>query len=395
MKVGYYHENYASQRTIIGKIQHLVYEKVYDVNKAVAFLAIKSNKVLRRPFFDAEERLGRFNDFNLNRIDILHFFNTISFGRTPWITTFETIVPRFKSALACHHGQTPSFAPLRHDEQILRALDALSRDACKKLIALSVCNLAMQQEFLLVFPEYRSAIAPKLTQLHPPQAVLVDSFDSKRLDPDGPLRFVFIGSLFFRKGGMEMLEVFGDLRKKGYDHFKLIVVSALRAEPHLTKKDENDVNRVKTFIQANSDWIEYYQRLPNHQVLAVMRKSHIGLLPTYADTYGYAVLEFQAAGCPVISTNVRALPEINNRETGWLIDVPKNHLGEATYTTPEDRLRIRASIKQGLENAVLEIFENREVIAQKANAALAKIRRQHSLEAYTKRLAEIYHQALA
>ena len=394
MTVGCYHENYASRRNIIGKIQHLAYKKVYDVNKAVAWLAIKSNKALRRPFFDAEDRLGRFNDFNLNRIDILHFFNTISFGRTPWITTFETVVPRFKSTLARHHGQAPSFAPLRHDEQILCALDALSSDACKKLIALSGCNLAMQQEFLRVFPGYRSAIAPKLTQLHPPQAVLVDRFDSKRLDLDGPLRFVFIGSLFFRKGGMEMLEGFRDLRKRKHNHFKLTIVSALEPEPSLTERDRDDVRRVKAFIEANSDWIAYYQRLPNHQVLEVMRKSHVGLLPTYADTYGYAVLEFQAAGCPVISTNVRALPEINNCAIGWLIDVPKNHLGEAVYTTREDRLCMSASIKQGLESAVLEIFENRQMIAQKANAALAKIRTQHSLDAYAKRLGEIYHQAL-
>ena len=63
-------------------------------------------------------------------------------------------------------------------------------------------------------------------------------------------------------------------------------------------------------------WISYVPKLTNNETLELMKKSHIGLLPTYADTYGYSVLEFQAAGCPVITTNVRALPEINNNNLG-------------------------------------------------------------------------------
>ena len=42
-----------------------------------------------------------------------------------------------------------------------------------------------------------------------------------------------------------------------------------------------------------------------------MATSHIGLLPTYNDSYGYSVIEFFSYGCPVITTNILALPEIN------------------------------------------------------------------------------------
>ena len=96
----------------------------------------------------------------------------------------------------------------------------------------------------------------------------------------------------------------------------------------------------------------------------------------------------------MISTNVRALPEINNNEIGWQIEIPKNHLGEAIYTTEEDRLQIRGAIKKGLESAVSEIFGNRDVILHKANAAIEKIRNQHSQEEYARKLGEIYHHAL-
>ncbi len=98
------------------------------------------------------------------------------------------------------------------------------------------------------------------------------------------------------------------------------------------------IQRTAAFIQGNREWINYFPQLPNSEVLDMMKKAHIGLLPTYADTYGYSVLEFQAAGCPVVTTNVRSLPEINDNDKGWLIEVPKNRMGEAIYSTDTDRI---------------------------------------------------------
>ncbi len=49
-----------------------------------------------------------------------------------------------------------------------------------------------------------------------------------------------------------------------------------------------------------------------------MRTADIGMLPSYADTYGFSVLEAQA-GNAVITTDIRALPEVNNPAVGWLI----------------------------------------------------------------------------
>ena len=124
-----------------------------------------------------------------------------------------------------------------------------------------------------------------------------------------------------------------------------------------------------------------------------MKTVHVGLLPTYADTYGYSVLEFQAAGCPVISTNVRALPEINNEEIGWIIEVPRNQLGEALYTTKNDRMETGRAIRCGLKRAIDEIMENRLIISRKADAALKHISDRHSPEVFSSRLREIYSKA--
>jgi glycosyltransferase involved in cell wall biosynthesis len=133
--------------------------------------------------------------------------------------------------------------------------------------------------------------------------------------------------------------------------------------------------------------------LPNSVVVEHMRRAHIGLLPTYAETFGYSVLEFQAAGCPVVSTDVRALPEINSEECGWLISVPRNRLGEALYTTPDARQDLSTAIEAGLERAVHEIFTNLSGIEVKGAAALSRIEKAHSPDDFARQMQRIYSPA--
>jgi glycosyltransferase involved in cell wall biosynthesis len=125
-----------------------------------------------------------------------------------------------------------------------------------------------------------------------------------------------------------------------------------------------------------------------------MKTCDVGLLPTYADTYGLSVLEAQACGLPVITTDVRALPEINNADVGWLIRVPKNELGEALYSTLEERERLSLQIQSGLEAIVRNIVADPSVIYIKALKSLERIREMHDPTVYAQKLREIYQEAL-
>jgi len=129
-------------------------------------------------------------------------------------------------------------------------------------------------------------------------------------------------------------------------------------------------------------------------VLELLKQAEVGLLPSYADTYGLSVLEAQACGKPVITTDIRALPEINPETAGWLIKVPKNELGEALYTTPEERAELSNEIQTGLEAIVRSIIDDPSQIAIKGTAALARIRQQHDPQMYAEALRQIYHLAL-
>jgi len=253
----------------------------------------------------------------------------------------------------------------------------------------------MQTDLLKDLPaEYAQPILDKMRVLHPPQEILGPEVKAREYSPDNPIRFILVGAAFFRKGGREVLEVFERLVRQEKLPVRLIIVSSLRIEPYAAKETEADVAWAKAKIAENADWIEYYSALPNADTLALMRTADVGMLPSYADTYGFtygfSVLEAQASGLPVITTDIRALPEVNNPTVGWLIKVPKNALGEALYATVEEREVLSQSIRAGLEQSVRHIAADPGQIVVKGAAALDRIRKEHDPAAYADALRQIY-----
>jgi glycosyltransferase involved in cell wall biosynthesis len=393
MIIGYTADNYATRRTVINILNDTYYKKVWDEFSLFRLGAAGLN-CLARGRLDTYDLYPQFNDYGINRVDLLHFFNVVSYGPTPWITTFETIVPRFRCTLKCHQGPEPSFSPLKHEKKIRKALESMLSGSCKRIIAISECNAKIQKSFLDNFAEYKNSIENKILVMHPPQKLLLSQDADKGLSVGESLRFMFVGASFFRKGGMELIETCNYLRERYNYPIELTIISSLIIDNYATKEGMEDIKKAMRFIQENCNWIKWFPQLPNHEVIKLMQQSHIGLLPTYADTYGYSVLEFQAAGCPVITTNVRALPEINNNDRGWLIEIPTNHLGEAIYTTIEQRLHISDLIRNGLKRYIHEIFADRNVISTKSHNALLAIKQQHSPDDYASKTRSIYRQAL-
>ena len=224
--------------------------------------------------------------------------------------------------------------------------------------------------------------------------IFIKTWEEKGLNLDEDIHFMFVGGQFFGKGGREILEVFQDLKNSKRYPIKLTIISSLTPDTYASNTSEKDVGLVKRILDDNNTWIEYHKYLPNQDVLDLMKTAHVGLLPTYADTYGYSVLEFQASGCPAITTNVRALPEINNDEVGWLIPVRKHSSGEGYYATDLERKAMQQNIKTGLKAILIDILENKKQIIQKANNALKQIENNHSPEKFGLKMLNIYSEAI-
>lgn len=193
--------------------------------------------------------------------------------------------------------------------------------------------------------------------------------------------------LFFCKGGEELIDVFISLRNK--IDMELTVVSALLTDDYATNTNSNDITRVKNKILSCSD-ITLLSNINNDDVIELMRSHHVGILLSYAETYGYSVLEFQSTGCPVISTDIRALSEINSDSYGWIINVPKNELGEAIYNTELDRSIIKLKIESQLKKIIVDINESRSAIEYKSERCITRIKEQHSVDRFSQTLMDIY-----
>lgn len=385
MKIGYLSDSYPYKRNIVNRVKDVKYVKVVDQYrfKLIFFKFLEKFKFLKN-----SDKItiyeNSFNDNNLNKVDLLHFFNNVSYGKTPWISTFETFIPRYPTLL--NHQEEGIVL----NKDVDRAIKALADPACKKIIALSECTLNYQNQLLNKYPMYREDIVKKQIVIHPPQKIYINKFSEKVLNRKEELSFIFVGKDFFRKGGLEMLNAF-DIVKNTYNlPVKLTIVSSLETNDYATKSGKYEYELARKIINENKSWITHYLNLDNSKVLDLMSKHHVGVLPTWADTYGYSLLEMQACGCPVISTDVRALPEINNSVIGWMIKVPKNNLKEALYSTEKQKKVMREVISENLVQILIEIFNNKSVIESKSNLSISNIKKYHSIDEYSNKLGNIY-----
>ena len=115
------------------------------------------------------------------------------------------------------------------------------------------------------------------------------------------LRLLFVGGDFVRKGGRDLLEVFGSA---GLNE---------TAEVHIVTKDVSirRVEGVYTYTDLDSN---------DPRLIELYRSADVFVLPTYADTFSIASLEAMAAGLPVIATDVGGIADIvEHGVTGFLL----------------------------------------------------------------------------
>jgi len=391
--VGSRFSHYSYTRNLVGAVPGVKYVPVKELCGRVENSVRRINQFCHREIITPKNISNQFYDLNLNKVDLIHLYQGVSYGRTPWISTFETILPRFLHLLMQDYSYKNSLSALTSKWETQSAFEAIERPACKRIIAMSQCAADMECTLLSNLVGYKS-LKEKLTVLHPPQDLLFSKFSDKPIELNGNIKFMLVGASFFRKGGREIVETFKQIREKFHFNLEIIIISSLRIDNYASGESASDVHLMQKMMAENQDWITYYQQLPNHEVLEMMKHSHVGLLPSYADSYGYSVLEFQAAGCPVISTDIRALPETNNDRIGWLIPVPKHSSGEAIYATEDDRLALSSAIRNGLEQTVHQIFENPTLVVEKGEKAFESIRENHSPQKFAERLQEIYLEAL-
>jgi glycosyltransferase involved in cell wall biosynthesis len=355
----------------------------YEVKKIKDFVRVPAHlywKIKKKPH---RFLTNLFYDAGLNNYQLLHFFNAVNMGNQPWIATFERYIPRD----AHHPGVAPS-----ENWYIDYSLKRAAHPSCKKLIALSNYALRSQKRYLQEYGKYESEIMAKVEVMHAPQKLMIQDFSEKTTDKNF-LTFTIAGADFFRKGGKEILHVFDRLLREKHP-VKLNVVSNLSYGDYASKSTKADQVEALEIISRHKE-INHKTSVPNPVLLEMLKSTDIGLLPTYDDTYAFYVLECQAFGCPVISTNGATLPENNNNSIGWMIEAPLYEDGRSIPRGTEQKALFSKTVEESLYNTVLQALKSPELIKQKGELAMQRIAKEHDLDKYTQKMEAIYNQALA
>jgi glycosyltransferase involved in cell wall biosynthesis len=160
------------------------------------------------------------------------------------------------------------------------------------------------------------------------------SIASRALRP-GPLQLLYVGMVIPRKGLPALLKALAAVDRRCW---RLAVVGRLDVDP----AHASDVRRLARRLGL-SDAVHFHGFLPDRELIAVMRTSHLFCMPFAYEGFGIALLEAMAFGLPAVGSRQGAAGEtIRHGTNGFLID-PEDVTGLAPIlaTLQRDREKLR------------------------------------------------------
>lgn len=213
--------------------------------------------------------------------------------RLPSIVSLDA-TPLQYDALGAFYGHQPSANP--RVEALKKRLNERALHAARHLVTWS----EWAKDSLVA--DYRVP-AEKITVIPPGIDTARWSFSRAGCCNDGPVNLLFVGADFPRKGGDVLLDAFRRLPSSVHAHLHIVTKS----------EDVPDVPGVTVHrgLAPNSE-----------PLLRLFSEADLFVFPTRGDCLPLAVMEALAAGLPVITTTVGALPEaVTHGETGWVVPV--------------------------------------------------------------------------
>lgn len=359
--IGTKYLTYLEKRCIALPFENFEVKREIDI---YVLLAAAHLRLKRRANFDL---ITLHNDFNLSRYLGFHFWNGASYSPKPWITTLEL--------------------PTNNDTK----LELFARKQCRKILCLSSWVLNTQIGFVKD-TQYADEIMPKLELLHPPQSLTLTKI-TRSIGDDDKIKFLFVGRDLFRKGGFECLKAFDKVLTDGYNA-ELTIVSKMTTADWPQPATQSQLDLAIAITEKWKDNIQVFKEIGPIEVLKLMIDSHVGLLPTNNDSYGFSMLEFFSCGIPVITTEVLALSEINDDSRGWFLKLPvtASQFGvkEFKRDSLEEREQLSTLMTAALDRQIREILENKQEIEKRCDPALQYIKINHDATRYKDKLESIY-----
>lgn len=319
------------------------------------------NHIVRRSFLPLNkvsyklEGVTVFAEHPWKRFDLVHAFNRIPLDFRPFVIGFESHLPR-----AFTLEQTAYYRMLRRK---------LGSRTCKRIIAISE---RAKETFLHfhagsdVFEELTSKLEVRYPNivLPPPDDKSVLAQSAAR--GEGPLKVIFIGNHFARKGGCVAVRLAQIAQERGFP-LEVTIVSKLEVGP-VSWTDPLRVDFFDRYFRLfELPNVTLHRGLPNADVKALLKSSDFSLLTTFSDTFGYSAIESLAVGTPVIATRQGALPEfLRHSENAILLDIDLNEFGDWIQSSSDQRgtPAFEALFQDEVERLALETYASLERLSE-------------------------------
>jgi glycosyltransferase involved in cell wall biosynthesis len=216
---------------------------------------------------------------------------------------------------------------------------------------------------------------------------------------DGLIRFndrsvtlLFSGD-FFRKGGVNVIDAF-ERAQQIYPSIKL----RLCCDEKLDFNTPNAALKGKYLDKIRNNSGIIFCRVPRDDLIRnILPNTDIYLLPTYVETFGFALLEAMAFGIPVISTNHFAIPEIvEDGVAGFLIDTRRFNCDQLFrgYVVKRIPSEFREYITENVFKYLCQLIESPELRKQLGMSGVNIARTKFSFETRNSKMLAIYRRAL-
>jgi glycosyltransferase involved in cell wall biosynthesis len=317
--------------------------------------------------------------------DLVHTFNSIPLlTNCPFVVTFEDYAPRL-----------PGDRPMRLLAPFLRR--CLTSSQCIALVAMSSYAVRQMKYQHRSHPSDLGKLIAKTKIIYP--GIQQTRQTPKRLS-SAPLKLLFVGGDFFRKGGPALVRAHKALRKAGIAVQTTVVSSlAWSADDYVGPPGLSAVR--KSLGDLDTDGLALHRQLSNENVKVLMQQADFLVLPTLHDTFGYVSIEAMAGGTPVIATATCAQVEIiQHNESGFLLDFENDAdvgkwnwlYGQNLPGYVEAYWSTIDSLAQSIVAQIQILYEDRSDYERLSAGALTQIQNKFCVEYARGRLEEIYSQ---
>lgn len=134
---------------------------------------------------------------------------------------------------------------------------------------------------------------------------------------------LYIGTIIRKKGVLELPELFHKVREK-FNEATLVIIG--NDSPDIQTGNTSTWELVASkFHQEDKPFVNYLGKIPYQDIQSYIKKAHVCVFPTFAETFGMVTVESMAMSKPVVNSNIGWAQELmENGKSGFLIH-PSNH----------------------------------------------------------------------